>query len=73
MVYLAKICTDMNDNSRWAKKFDTVAHLYAEEHGTVCGSVAHCLGNNYATKEMETCKECLRIKPILEFINELGK
>lgn len=54
----------MIDNTRWAKKFDTVAHIYDNNghNGTLCGSVSACLGNNYATKEMETCKECLKIK-----------
>ena len=48
------------DTTRWAKKFDTVAHLYAPSTGgTICGSVAHCLGNNYAHTGMETCPECL--------------
>lgn len=48
-----------NDYSRWAKKFDTVAHIYNKEgSGTVCGSVAACLGNNYATTDMETCPKC---------------
>ena len=46
------------DCSRWAKKFDEVAHLYDNDGGVLCGSVSACLGNNYATKEMETCKTC---------------
>ena len=45
------------DYSRWAKKFDDVAHIYNEtgKNGTVCGSSAACLGNNYATRAMKTC------------------
>ena len=49
------------DYSRWAKKFDKVAHIYADQ-GTVCRSVAACLGNNYATTDMDTCPKCLEIK-----------
>ena len=49
------------DYQHWAKKFDIVKHIYAVS-GTLCGSVAACLGNNYATKEMEVCLECLTIK-----------
>lgn len=50
---------DKRDCSHWAKKFDTVKHIYASA-GTVCGSSAHCLGNNYATMNMEVCPECLK-------------
>ena len=47
------------DTSHWAKKFDTVKHIYSKDgSGTVCGSVAHCLGNNYATKSMDVCTKC---------------
>jgi hypothetical protein len=49
------------DYSHWAKKFDKVKHIYASS-GTVCGSAAHCLGNNYSTTDMPICKECLTIK-----------
>lgn len=52
---------DNKDTSRWAKKFDTVAHYYARDTGTLCGSVAHCLGNNYATKDMVDCPKCVEI------------
>lgn len=51
------------DYSRWAKKFDDVAHIYNDNgHGTMCGSVAACLGNNYATTDMKTCPKCQEIK-----------
>jgi hypothetical protein len=52
------------DSSRWAKKFDTVAHIYDREngHGVLCKKWSHCLGNNYATKEMETCIDCLDVQ-----------
>jgi len=52
------------DYTHWAKKFDKVKHIYCDkpETGTLCGSVAHCLGNNYATKEMEVCPECLKVR-----------
>ena len=52
------------DCSRWAKKFDEVAHIYNEtgKNGTVCGSSAACLGNNYAYVAMETCPKCVEIK-----------
>jgi len=46
------------DCSHWAKKFDSVKHIYAKEGGTMCGSVAHCLGNNYALKGMVICPKC---------------
>lgn len=50
------------DPLRWAKKFDTVAHLYDKEGGgTLCGSVAACLGNNYSTTDMKTCEKCIEI------------
>lgn len=49
------------DYSYWAKKFDKVKHIYASS-GTVCGSVAHCLGNNYAFSDMEVCPKCLALK-----------
>lgn len=55
------------DYSRWAKKFDTVAHItFAREqdngftnYGVECGKYGALLGNNYATKDMETCPECI--------------
>jgi hypothetical protein len=56
-----------SDYSHWAKKFDEVKHIYAE-HGTLCGSVAHCLGNNYATSDMEVCSKCFHIKTTNEAI-----
>lgn len=47
----------------WAKKFDEVKHIYATPNpGTLCGSVAHCLGNNYATTDMKVCPKCLEIQ-----------
>lgn len=50
------------DYSHWAKKFDEVKHIYAPKDGTLCGSVAHCLGNNYSTNKMPICTECLKFK-----------
>lgn len=51
------------DFSRWAKKFDEVAHLYKEGgNGTECGSVAACLGSNYAETHMQTCPKCEEIR-----------
>ena len=52
--------TSVRDCSHWAKKFDTVKHIYAKS-GTVCGSVAHCLGNNYSTTDMKVCPKCLEM------------
>lgn len=49
------------DYSHWAKKFDEVKHIYAAQ-GTLCGSAAHCLGNNYATNVMPVCPKCLELK-----------
>lgn len=49
------------DSGFWAKRFDTVKHIYGNS-GTLCKSSAFCLGNNYATKGMEVCKECQKIK-----------
>lgn len=55
--------TPTRDCSHWAKKFDTVKHIYKPGGGgTLCGSVAACLGNNYATKEMLVCEKCKKIK-----------
>jgi len=59
------------DNNHWAKKFDTVKHIYANggRSGTLCRSVAACLGNNYSKNEMEVCPKCKEIqssnKPII--------
>ena len=50
------------DTIRWAKKFDKVAHLYDPKGGTLCRSSAACLGNNYATTDMDTCPKCAVIK-----------
>jgi hypothetical protein len=49
------------DYTHWAKKFDNVKHIYAKD-GTLCKSVAYCLGNNYATDKMPICEECLKIQ-----------
>ena len=49
------------DYSRWAKKFDEVAHITHNREvggGVECGKFGALLGNNYATKEMPTCKDC---------------
>tara|TARA_R110002020_G_scaffold99711_8_gene236431 strand:+ start:537 stop:722 length:186 start_codon:yes stop_codon:yes gene_type:complete len=49
------------DYSRWAKKFDEVAHLTHNRQvggGVECGKFGALLGSNYATKEMPTCKAC---------------
>jgi seryl-tRNA synthetase len=46
------------DFSRWAKKFDKYAHLYSGSK-VACGKWGACLGNNYATTDMETCPDCL--------------
>lgn len=51
------------DYSRWAKKFDNVAHITHNRSvggGVECGKIGALLGNNYATKGMETCPECLK-------------
>ena len=50
----------MSDCSRWAKKFDDVAHIYNSGHGVMCKKYTSCLGNNYAVKSMETCPDCLK-------------
>jgi len=52
------------DYNFWAKKFDTTKHIYVDggKGGTVCGSVAACLGNNYATTDMKVCPTCLKKK-----------
>jgi hypothetical protein len=55
--------------SFWAKKFDEVIHIPAlkkpEEFskGTLCGSVAFMLGNNYAPYNVENpiCPTCLKL------------
>lgn len=50
------------DYSRWAKKFDEVAHLTHNREvggGVECGKFGALLGNNYATKEMATCQDCM--------------
>ena len=49
------------DYSHWAKKFDHYKHVYAK-YGTLCGSVAACLGNNYATTEQPVCPDCKKIQ-----------
>lgn len=48
------------DYKFWAKKFDTFKHIYSTSDGTLCRSVAYCLGNNYATIGMPICKECIK-------------
>lgn len=50
------------DYTHWAKKFDTVKHIYKPDNGTLCGSVAYCLGNNYAVQGMPVCPKCLEIQ-----------
>lgn len=52
------------DYNHWAKRLDTYKHIYAERGigGTLCGSVAYCLGNNYSTYAMPVCPKCLAIQ-----------
>lgn len=46
----------------WAKKFDTSVHIPAVNFsGTLCGSVAALLGNNYSEEKrhLGICPKCL--------------
>ena len=49
----------------WAKKFDTEIHIPVKGFGggTMCGSVAARLGNNYAPiyQHKPLCAECARL------------